>query len=135
MAEDILATLQNLEQRLMQPTVRCDSTQLLNLLADDFVEFGSSGRVFDRAAIVAELAAEPPLRPRTISNFRVVWSAQEAALVSYRSSGPAADGSGRERSSLRSSLWIRESGRWRLRFHQGTFCPVCSLNSSQSELS
>jgi hypothetical protein len=36
-------------------------------------------------------------------------------LVTYRAEPPEADGA-----SLRSTVWVRDAGTWRARFHQGT---------------
>ena len=38
--------LRTLEERLLQPDVRRSAQAVASLLADEFVEFGSSGRVF-----------------------------------------------------------------------------------------
>ena len=48
----IEAHLRTLEEQLLQPAVRKDATRLDALLADGFIEFGSSGRVFDKQAII-----------------------------------------------------------------------------------
>jgi hypothetical protein len=45
LAELFKEQLYQLEQRLLQPEVRRSKDDLAILLADDFVEFGSSGRV------------------------------------------------------------------------------------------
>lgn len=104
-----------LERCLFEPSVR-KSHQLEALLAPEFVEIGSSGRVFDRAQTVASLQSEPTLL-RTASNFRVQLLAPTVALVTYsvcRHSQP-------EVRSLRSSLWQQNpNGEWQMRFHQGT---------------
>ena len=110
-----------LEERLLLPDVRTSPDELERLLADDFVEFGASGRAFDRAAIIRALATESGFHA-SISEFRVARLAAGVVLATYRL---VADGSpaGR-RHSLRSSIWVRRDDRpdgvWRLAFHQGT---------------
>ena len=52
--------IKSLEETLLDPAVRKNSEQVSNLLADDFLEFGSSGRTFDKAAILEDLRNEPP---------------------------------------------------------------------------
>ncbi len=47
-----------LEERLLTREARADREQLDSLIADDFFEFGSSGRVWDKAAVLRELPAE-----------------------------------------------------------------------------
>ena len=112
----LTAELLALEQRLLQPAVRHDAVALCALLASDFREFGSSGRVYDREAIVAALAAEqndtaPPLHLADVTGTAL---AAETVLLTYRCLRP--DGT----ASLRSSIWVRCDGRWQMLFHQGT---------------
>ena len=105
-----------LEQKLLQPTTRKSAESVGALLADDFVEFGSSGGVYHRASVIAGLSQETPVR-WVISNFKTVVLAEGVVLVTYR----AMKGGGA--SSLRSSIWKLIDGRWRMAFHQGTPIP------------
>ena len=112
--EAIAAELQALEEELLLPDVR-KSTRLTELLADEFIEFGSSGRVYTKADLVAVLQAETPVT-QTTSDFRVTAPAPDVALLTYRirsDSQPPVH-------TLRSSLWVRARGRWKMVFHQGT---------------
>ncbi len=115
MPDELQTLLLACEQRLLDPSIRRDPTAVGWLLADDFREFGSSGRVFDRTAILDLLASEPPSSQpiATISDFALTRLGAGAALVTYRAIHPA-------RSTLRSSLWVCREGRWQLLFHQGT---------------
>lgn len=61
--------LQALEDALLDPEFR-GTAQATELLADDFVEFGSSGHTFDKQSVVAALAEERPVE-RRLSGFRV----------------------------------------------------------------
>ncbi len=110
--------LQELEQRLFQPEVRRSATELDRLLAEDFIEFGASGKIYDKRAIIDSLASEPPMRI-SLADFKAVMLAPEIVLVTYRAlieSPPGAPPT----HSLRSSIWVRQDGAWRMRFHQGT---------------
>jgi hypothetical protein len=40
--------LYQLEERLLQPEIRHSPAELAKLLADEFVEFGSGGRVYSK---------------------------------------------------------------------------------------
>ncbi|WP_345761037.1 ribonuclease HI family protein [Diaminobutyricibacter sp. McL0608] len=104
--------VETLERELLNPTVRADSSRVAAILHSEFEEIGSSGRLWSRDAIVNELAGQQPER----IDFEVLGSelvAPDAILLTARTS----DSRG---SALRSSLWLRVDGRWRLRFHQGT---------------
>lgn len=109
---DIFDRLFALEQRLLEPDIRGSADELDLLLADGFREIGSSGRIFDKAAIIADLSQDPGFDgKRTIADFRVQLLSPSIALVTYKIV---------ENGTLRSSLWQREDGPWRLVFHQGT---------------
>jgi ribonuclease HI len=101
-----------LERELLEPDVRSDASRLAELLHPSFEEIGRSGRLWGRDAIVSELADEQPLTV-DLEVLGVERVAPEALLLTARTT----DGRG---ATLRSSLWVRTSGRWRLRFHQGT---------------
>jgi hypothetical protein len=110
--------LKSLEERLLAADIRRNASALERLLHDDFVEFGSSGRVFDRASIIAALADEAP-HEYTMSDFRLKALSSDAVLVTYRLTRL---GSSRDRAiaTLRSSVWKQADGEWRMMFHQGT---------------
>lgn len=114
-----------LEQKLHRPEVRRSPDAVRALLADEFIEFGSSGRVYNKASIVEALAeesmAEAALVP-DVYDFAVHSIASDAVLVTYRSSRYRPDGTG-ARTTLRSSIWKLIEGRWQMTFHQGTIVP------------
>jgi hypothetical protein len=111
--------LRRLEEMLLEPEVRRNSELVAALIGDDFVEFGSSGRVFDKAAILAELKDEVRTRNVILSEFGCRMLAEGIALITYRTTrrheGGAVLGS-----AWRSSVWVNREGRWQLVFHQGT---------------
>ncbi len=111
---ELKAELLALEQRLLDPAVRAVPAQVGALLAPEFVEFGASGRVFNRDAILAMLASEPPRIARQGRGFKVKLLAPGAALTTWR----VTRGDGVE--TLRSSVWQQQGGRWLMVFHQGT---------------
>ncbi len=109
--------LLELELRLLDPSVRRNPGVLDSLLADEFREFGSSGREFNKARIIAELQTES-YTPPTICGFEARLLSTGVALVTYKTLRD--DGT----SALRSSLWIERDGKWQVLFHQGTKMPV-----------
>ena len=112
------AELERLELILMDPSVRCDQERVAALLTDDFQEFGSSGQVWTREATLEMLATEtytPPL----VEAFACATLGDGAALVTYRAMGKNT-ATGEATVTLRSSIWTRFSGSWKMRFHQGT---------------
>ncbi len=107
------------ELRLLDPAVRRSPERVGALLHPDFHEFGSSGRHWDRAAIIEALATTtgPGAAPAVVSRMRGVRLAPDLVHLTFDT-----DDDGRR--AHRSSLWRRsrpESGeRWLLYFHQGT---------------
>ena len=91
------------ELEMLHPDTRGDAKRMRELLRDDFIEFGSSGRVYEKRMLVDMLSKEE--------------HAAVTALVTYRSVGQ----SGQE--ARRSSIWVKEAGQWRMAFHQGTRIP------------
>lgn len=104
--------LRNLEERLLDPDIRQSSAEVGKLLADEFVEFGSSGTIYDKRSIIADLKQNPGNdKPFTISNFKAHELSPTVALVTYRIV---------ETNTLRSSIWRRKNDAWEMLFHQGT---------------
>ncbi len=113
MPDSLADEIYRLETELLRPEVRHSAEELDALLDDGFVEFGSSGRAWDKRRVVEALLGEQTARIE-VEDFRVRPLGENAALATYRSRRP--DGA----VSLRSSVWLRKDGEWKLAFHQGT---------------
>ncbi len=101
-----------LEQELMRPDIRRDASRVAVLLHPDFEEFGVSGRMWNRDAMLSAIGVDIEPNPNVdVLNLDLLDDA--TALLTYRTTD-------RRGSALRSSLWRRADGQWRLRFHQGT---------------
>ncbi|WP_158864646.1 ribonuclease HI family protein [Leifsonia sp. AG29] len=107
--EEVVARL---ERELLDPAVRSDASRLAELLHPEFAEIGRSGRLWGRDAIIGELADEPPSAV-DLQVLGVDRVSTDALLLTARTVDPRGG-------ALRSSLWVRNGNRWRLRFHQGT---------------
>jgi|SRR5580698_7772287 hypothetical protein len=117
--ESLTERLFALEQLLMDPLLRKDREKVSALLAEDFREFGSSGCVWNREAILDLLVNEVSQPAPIIEDFAVQNIGPEAKLVTYRSVRESAI-SGVQVHCLRSSIWIRRGEHWQMIFHQGT---------------
>ena len=123
--EDLSAlqeVLRALEERLLQADARQSAAELDALLADDFLEFGSSGRIYDKPQVIAALPHEAPTTI-SLTDFRTRALATNVVLVTYQAirAGTADTAVAH---SLRSSLWRFMDGRWQIVFHQGTSLPA-----------
>ena len=107
-----------LEQRLAQVDRRLSAEDAGSLIAEDFVEFGASGKVWSKAEIIAAMSQWAPIE-RIVEDFRVRVLSASICLVTYKVIGVTKD---RQASpfSLRSSIWRYTGERWQIVFHQGT---------------
>jgi hypothetical protein len=109
MMEDVADVVQR-EQLLLDPALRADPEAAARLLHPDFLEFGKSGRVWDRESVLVMMASDPGVSGRA-SDFAPTRLCDDVVLLTYRS----ADGT------LRSSIWVRDgASEWLIRFHQAT---------------
>jgi hypothetical protein len=104
--------LYTLEERLLHPDREQDRSTLALLLAEDYREFCTSGRIMNRQQLV-DILTGGPVRPATIQHYNVTSLSPETALATYNLTTAFA-------TSHRSSLWILRDNRWQLLFHQGT---------------
>jgi hypothetical protein len=95
--------LEALEMELLDPEARGDPERLDLLLGNDYVEFGSSGRVYHKKLLIDMLINEAHAKV-VIRDFDIRELSLDVALVTYRSVG----GGGRE--TRRSSVWIKRAG-------------------------
>lgn len=103
-----------LELSHLNPETRHSVKKLENLLADDFVEFGSSGKIYHKNDILKWLPLESP-RQFIIEDFSALILAEDIVLATYKLKSESV-------SSLRSSLWKFNGNEWKMVFHQGTKC-------------
>lgn len=94
----------------------CDDIQNLNnRIHDEFIEFGKSGRVFDKNSIIKYLNNLDSDRDIEIKNFVIKYLRDDLVIANYISSNKETD-----IKALRASIWVREYKDWKLYFHQGT---------------
>ncbi|MBG9811310.1 hypothetical protein ABD68_06765 [Bacillus endophyticus] len=104
-----------LEEKLLQSDVRKSVIELEELLAHDFVEFGSSGRVFNKEITIGRLPNEETVDEMTITDFEIKLLASHIVLTTFRLLKHAS-----MEYSLRSSIWKLTGEHWQMIFHQGT---------------
>jgi hypothetical protein len=117
--EEVYAHLRGLEEKLLDPTVRHAAHKVADLLTDDFVEFGTSGGVYDKASVVEGLENERTSLRYSASDFVFVDLGPDTIQVRFRSTTKDSEAK-TETHALRSSIWKLVDGKWRMAFHQGT---------------
>jgi hypothetical protein len=104
--------IRRLEEEPLLPEVLKSAARVAALLAEEFVEIGSSGRIYDKQRIIDRLQQEQWTGPpQTISDFSTRQLAPDLILAIY---GIV------ESNTIRSSIWKTTSIGWRMVFHQGT---------------
>ncbi|MEH6942217.1 DUF4440 domain-containing protein [Bacillus sp. JJ722] len=105
--------LLHLEEKLLKPEIRTSKDELANILADDFFEFGSSGKVLYKDESIDEVSLS--IVQMKLSDFEIHPLSEEIVLSTYRIYNEI-----NQQHSLRSSIWKFIDGRWKMCFHQGT---------------
>ncbi len=115
MQDSLSKLLCELENQLLQPEIRRSPKDIDRLLAEEFVEFGSSGTVYRKGQCAGGMSQ---IR-MSLSHFDAKLLAPGVALTTYR---VVKHGEPRPhmKHSLRSSIWKLMDGRWQMVFHQGT---------------
>ncbi len=96
------------EQRLAQVGGKLSAEDASSLIAEDFVEFGASRKVWSKAELIAAMSQWTPIEGM-VENFSVRELSASVCLVTYKSIGVT-----KERQpppySLRSSIWRYTGG-------------------------
>ncbi len=106
--------IQQLELSLLTPSVRKSREQLNQLIADDFIEFGSSGRIYNKKDVLESLPGEKS-KDYAVEDFTTSELSAHLILATYTVTSES-------RRSLRSSIWQFNGHHWQMLFHQGTNC-------------
>ncbi len=106
--------IHQLEQSLFDPATRHSALELNKLIADEFSEVGSNGRVYTKKYVLEHLPYEAQ-RNFVIDDFKVMELSQDVMLATYIMTADSIQ-------SLRSSIWKRYGDDWQMVFHQGTKC-------------
>ncbi len=115
--ENIKDTIHKLELKLLDPKVRVSVDALDELLADEFIEYGSSGLVYGKQTILERLPSGP-VSAYTLYDFEIGVLSDFVIQAKYKTDRTNPDGS--KLKSLRSSIWKNINGKWQMVFHQGT---------------
>ncbi|BAZ40552.1 hypothetical protein NIES4101_65130 [Calothrix sp. NIES-4101] len=104
-----------MEQELWDSDI--DNERLQELLAEDFFEFGRSGRVWYRKDTITTVRQKKDII-FPLPEFHIRLLDENITQVTYDSAFTYDDGVVEH--THRSSIWSRTTNGWELRFHQGT---------------
>ncbi len=108
----------DLEISLLKPEVRSSRDELDKLIADDFMEFGSSGGIYYKKDTVENLSLSVDKVQFTVSDFKARELSEDLVQTTFKTEKIINDV--QKIISLRSSIWKRIGGNWQMIFHQGT---------------
>ena len=114
---NISELIKALELELLQPEVRKSKDRLNELIADDFVEIGTSGKRFNKQDVISKLV-EQEKRLFTIQNFNTIEISPDTILATYEVQIEILNTS-LTIDSFRTSIWKNKNGRCQIVFHQG----------------
>lgn len=105
--------LLRLEEMLLTPEIRTSVKELSILLAEEFFEFGSSGKVWRRKDGLDSNGIG--VVKMQLSDFGIHPLSENIVLTTYKIFNEE-----KRQHSLRSSIWKYEDSKWQMVFHQGT---------------
>ncbi|MFG6115707.1 DUF4440 domain-containing protein [Halobacillus sp. MO56] len=104
--------IKELEKSHLNLEVRKSSAELDKILADDFFEIGSSGRMIYKEECIT---SGVDLDELELFDFELHQLGPDVVLTTYFIHNKT-----KNRNTLRSSIWKQREERWELYFHQGT---------------
>jgi hypothetical protein len=105
--------LLDLEEKLLKPEIRASRDELKKILANNYFEFGSSGKVLYKNEDINEDGIG--VVKMTLSDFEIHPLSHEIVLTTYQIFNELT-----KQYTLRSSIWKSINGSWQMVFHQGT---------------
>jgi len=120
--KDSFKKVKEFELELLNSSTRKNIKRLRELLADDFIEFASSGLIIDKKDVLSTLPKQEPTEWK-VSNLKSKELSNDIILVTYKVKKKNLK-DGRITLSLRSSIWKNVENNWQMIFHQGTLLSV-----------
>jgi hypothetical protein len=115
--ENLKEIIYKLETDLLKPEIRSSIEKLGDLLADDFIEYGSSGLIYDKDTILKRLPKEIP-PSYFLYDFEIFVLSGNIIQTRFKTDKINLDNT--KTVSLRNSLWRKNGDIWQIFFHQGT---------------
>jgi hypothetical protein len=106
-----------LEASLLSQEVRTSVESLDILIADEFIEYGSSGLIYDKKNILERLP-KGPSPTYNLYDFQCINLSENIIQSQFKTDKINLDST--KKTSLRTSLWRKSGNNWQIFFHQGT---------------
>ena len=113
---ELTKTIYELELSLLKPEVRSNRVALDRLLADDFIEFGSSGNKYTKRDILERLPNTQEKIEYEVSDFTVDSPSDNIAIATFKTEKTT---EGKDKVvTERSSHWRNTNKGWQMFLHQ-----------------
>ena len=112
-----LQLMLDIEKQHLDSTVRSSPELIGALLCDDFREFGTSGKTYDRAEALVSVMNDSEVADYKINDYEIVQLCEGHILATYKLSEQRGN---LLRLTLRSTVWKLVDTKWCMLFHQGT---------------
>lgn len=112
--EEIL--IESLEEELWREETRFNTKRMEEIIAQDFFEFGRSGRIYKRNNTLC-IPSQPIKAVIPLPDFNARLLAKNVVQVTYNS---IVTYNNIVEKARRNSIWTKSPQGWILRFHQGT---------------
>ena len=106
-----------LETNLLKQEVRASVEKLNTLIADNFIEYGSSGLIYDKKNILERLP-QGSSQTYHLYDFQCLNLSEDIIQTRFKIDIINLDKT--KVTSLRTSLWKKTNNNWQIFFHQGT---------------
>ena len=113
---ELTKTIYELELSLLKPEVRSNRVALDRLLADDFIEFGSSGNKYTKRDILERVPNTQEKIEYEVSDFTVDSPSDNIAIATFKTEKTT---EGKDKVvAERSSHWRNTNKGWQMFLHQ-----------------
>jgi len=114
--ENLHKTIYELESCHTDDNIRSSKSKLSDMLSDDYVEFGESGKTYSKNDCLESVSCENSV---TIIDFKTKIISDDVILSTFVAK-KINKHTKEEKYSLRSSVWKLFGDKWKMIFHQGT---------------
>jgi len=101
----------DLEKKLLSNRIRHSENDLNELIDEDFIEIGKSGKVYDKATAIQALVSTPNESLNKFPDLIVNQLSSDTVLVTYKTEDGGV---------ARSSIWRSDNSKWKIIFHQAS---------------
>ena len=115
----IAEQIKQLELKLLHLDLKTEPELINDLLSHDFEEISQSGKINARRDVVDWLIHKDIHLQWSLNDFRIRMLADELVMAMYTAQ-KMNDRNNLSKGSMRTSIWQRQGGTWKMIFHQAS---------------